>query len=84
MCDHNCRPVGADLSQGSLNVLLRLGVQGRRGLERYCRQGGLIGVQIRSCSEAEPRQRCKCTGVKTGGLGDVILCAPPTSSSRMI
>lgn len=62
VCDHNCRPVGADFSQGRLNVLLRLGVQWRRGLEtqRYGRcQAGLIGVaQLRPRRKAEPRKSC--------------------------
>lgn len=31
--DHNCRPVGADFSQGCLNVPLSLSVQWRSGLE---------------------------------------------------
>lgn len=68
VCDHNCGPVGADFSQGSLNVLLRLGVQGRRGLEtqRYSRcQVGQIGV-AQPCRKVEPRK--SCTGVTMGGL----------------
>lgn len=62
VCDHNCRPVGADFSQGSLNVLLRLRVQWRRGLgsRRYGRcQVGLIDVaQLRPRRKVEPRQSC--------------------------